>query len=49
MNEQEIKNYIKDNLRIYADIEENFARDAKRLVITLSLGREVFNETKIWI
>ena len=51
MNEAEIKKYLKDNLRVVADIEEGCwnTPDAKRLVITLMLGREVINETKLWI
>lgn len=51
MNEEEIKKYLKDNLRIFADFEDKCwnTPDAKRLVITLSLGREVINETKLWI
>lgn len=49
MNE-ETKNYLMQCLRIHADIEEGYnLPDAKRLVITLSLGGEVINETKILI
>lgn len=49
MNE-EMKNYLMQTLRIHADIEEGYnLPNAKRLVITLSLGGEVINETKLWI
>ena len=49
MNEQELKQYLKDNLHIYADFEDGLAN--KRLVITLSLGRdrEKISETKLFI
>lgn len=46
MNEKEIKKYLMDNLRIYADIEDY---PKKRLVITLMLGRERINDTKICV
>ena len=46
MKEEEMKQYLKDNLRIHADFEDGFD---KKLVITLSLGREVISETKLWI
>lgn len=51
MNEEEIKKYLKDNLRVHVDFEDghgNFTT-AKRLVVTLRLGREVINESKLWI
>lgn len=43
MKEEEIKQYLKDNLRIYADIEEYSCK----LVLTLMVGREKVSETKI--
>ena len=46
MTQEEIKKYLQDNLRINAEIEDGYD---KRLVITLSLGREVISETKLWI
>lgn len=48
MEKEELKQYLMQNLRINADIEDG--RVGKRLVITLSLGRcEVIDETKLWI
>ncbi len=52
MTQEELKKYMKDNLRIYADFEDGRWNDpdAKRLlVITLSLGREIISKTKLWI
>lgn len=46
--EEEIKKYLKENLRIYADFED-CEHSSGRLVITLSLGRETISETKIWV
>ena len=46
MTQEEIKQYLQDNLRIHADFEDGFD---KKLVITLSLGRKVISETKLWI
>ena len=45
MTPEEIKQYLKDNLRIYADVED-FGN--QQLVIKLCLGREVISETTIW-
>lgn len=48
--EEEIKKYLKENLRIYADYEDlPFPSDDGRMVITLMLGREKISETKIWV
>ena len=51
MNEEELKKYIHDNLRIYADLEDIYFRpnSPKRLVITLTLGSEKISETKLII
>ena len=50
MNEEELKQYLMDNLRIFADFEDGWnTHDTKRLVITLSLRGEVINEIKLWI
>lgn len=40
---EEIKQYLKDNLRIYADIEEYSCK----LVLTLMVGREKVSENTI--
>lgn len=48
--EEEIKKYLKENLRIYADFEDlGFEDGAGRMVITLMLGSEKISETKIWV
>ena len=47
MSREELKQYLKENLRIYADFEDGIP--AKRIVITLSLGREKISETKLWL
>ncbi len=44
MTPEEIKQYLKDNLRIIADVEDF----DKQLTIKLCLGREVISETTIW-
>lgn len=51
MNEEEIKKYLRDNLRIHVDFEDRHYNSptAKRLVVTLRLGREVINESKLWL
>lgn len=50
--QEEIKQYIKNNLRIGVDIEDaHYEGMGKRLVISLILAGDnyPFNETKIWI
>lgn len=52
MEEEEIRQYLKTNLKIFIDIEEVESKwnpDAKRLVATLTLGGEKISESKIWI
>ena len=52
MNEEQIKQYLMDNLRVYAEIDEEVTSrlpNMKRLVVTLSLGREVISQSKLWI
>jgi len=50
MNEEQLKQYLKDKLHINADLED-FEQHGlgKCLVITLSLAGEKLSETKIWI
>lgn len=51
MNEEQLKQYLKDKLHINAD-PEDFEQQhglGKRLVITLSFAGEKLSETKIWI
>ncbi len=45
MKPEDIKQYLKDNLRIFADVED-FSNH--QLVIKLCLGREIISETTIW-
>ena len=45
--EEEIKKYLKNNLRIVTDFED--FSNSRRLVTTLMLGKEVISESKIWI
>ena len=47
MSKEEIKQYIKDNLRIHADFEDG--RCEKRLVLTITLEREKVSETKLYL
>lgn len=52
MTLEQVQQYLKNNLRIYADIEQVYYGREKpiRLVISLSLDRcEVFSETKLII
>ena len=45
MTPEEIKQYLKDNLNIYADVED-FGNH--QITIKLCIGREVISETTIW-
>jgi hypothetical protein len=48
---EQVRQFMKDNLRIYADIEEAYVGhdSPKRIVISLSLGKEILSETKLII
>ena len=51
MNKEEIKQYLKDNLHIHADTEAGYygLECSTKIVITLSLGKEILSETKIFL
>lgn len=44
MKQEEIKQYLKDNLRIIADVEDF----DNHLTIKICIGREVISTTTIW-
>lgn len=48
---EQVRQFMKDNLLLYADIEEVYVGhdSPKRLVISLSLGKEILSETKLII
>lgn len=48
---EQVRRFMKDNLRIYADIEEVYigCDSPKRLIISLSFGKEILSETKLII
>ena len=48
MNEEQIRQYLRANLRIYVDINDNYS-GGKYHVISLALGREIISETKLWL
>ena len=48
MDEEQIRQYLKDNLHIYVDLNDNYSGGAYH-VISLCLGREIISETKIWM
>ena len=47
MNEEELREYLKKYLRIEVDLDDR--SNQKMHIITLMLGREVINETKLWL
>lgn len=49
--EEEIRNYLKKNLRVNADFEEELRtfNGLHKLVITLTLGREEINRTFVYV
>ena len=49
--EEQIKKYLKENLHIFADFEESETRlpEHNKLVISISLGRDVISKTSVWV